>query len=218
MMSRGRIDGKKIIRSSRDRLKRKTWIKSVPMGGTPYSFLSSTSFPRDASPPIRSLGWLSKTRCAPSLSFISHCPIQLFSHDGSVLGKACFADRAPRGVIGPAQSRVASPVEENLFKHPVQTQPYHRVDQPVPDAPLGMTLWLARWILRCIAAKWLVSSCRFCSESIHSFPLYSFPCFVVVFPDLEFRRHVLWPTHLCLCPRWCRLNWAARFLVPICSS
>ena len=60
-------------------------------------------------------------------------------------------------------------------------------------------------------------SCRFCSESIHSFPLYSFPCFVVVFPDLEFRRHVLWPTHLCLCPRWCRLNWAPRFLVPICS-
>ena len=61
-------------------------------------------------------------------------------------------------------------------------------------------------------------SYRFCSESIHSFPHTLFSRFAVVFPDLEFRRQVLWPTHLSLCPRRCRLNWAARFWVPICSS
>ena len=32
-----------------------------------------------------------------------------------------------------------------------------------------------------------------------------------MFPDLDFRRTVLWPIHLCLCPRRCRLNWAAGF-------
>ena len=30
-----------------------------------------------------------------------------------------------------------------------------------------------------------------------------------MFPDLDFRRTVLWLIHLCLCPRRCRLNWAA---------
>ena len=38
-----------------------------------------------------------------------------------------------------------------------------------------------------------------------------------VFPHFDFMRGVLWPVHLCLCPRRCRLNWAARFWVPRCS-
>ena len=53
--------------------------KKCTHGGTPYSFLLSTSSPRDPSPPISSLGWLSKTRCAPTLSLIPHCPAKLFS-------------------------------------------------------------------------------------------------------------------------------------------
>ena len=48
--------------------------KKCTHGGTPYSFLLSTSSPRDPSPPISSLGWLSKTRCAPTLSLFPHCP------------------------------------------------------------------------------------------------------------------------------------------------
>ena len=47
----------------------------------------------------------------------------------------------------------------------------------------------------------------------------SFPFFEIldVFKGFEFLRQVLWPVHLCLCPRRARLNWAARFWVPTCS-
>ena len=41
--------------------------------------------------------------------------------------------------------------------------------------------------------------------------------FIEVFKGFEFLRTVLWPVHLCLCPRRARLNWAARFWVPACS-
>ena len=37
-----------------------------------------------------------------------------------------------------------------------------------------------------------------------------------VFPGIDFLRTVLWPLHLCRCPRRTRLNWAARFWVPTC--
>ena len=50
------------------------------------------------------------------------------------------------------------------------------------------------------------------------FSLYLFSIFfIVVFKGFEFLRTVLWPVHLCLCPRRARLNWAARFWVPTCS-
>ena len=44
-----------------------------------------------------------------------------------------------------------------------------------------------------------------------------FPPIIDVFPGVDFLRTVLWPVHLCLCPRRARLNWAARFWVPTCS-
>ena len=47
------------------------------------------------------------------------------------------------------------------------------------------------------------------------YPLFSW--FIEVFPGFDFLRQVLWPVHLCLCPRRARLNWAARFWVPTCS-
>ena len=46
-------------------------------------------------------------------------------------------------------------------------------------------------------------------------PFFDF--FIEVFKGFEFLRSVLWPIHLCLCPRRARLNWAARFWVPACS-
>ena len=50
------------------------------------------------------------------------------------------------------------------------------------------------------------------------FSLYFFSIFfIAVFKGFEFLRTVLWPVHLCLCPRRARLNWAARFWVPACS-
>ena len=52
--------------------------KRVPMGGTPYRFLSVTSSPRDPSPPIRFSGGLSKTSGAPSLWLIPLCSVKLF--------------------------------------------------------------------------------------------------------------------------------------------
>ena len=49
----------------------------------------------------------------------------------------------------------------------------------------------------------------------HTF--FFFLIFIEVFKGFEFLRTVLWPIHLCLCPRRARLNWAARFWVPTCS-
>ena len=49
------------------------------------------------------------------------------------------------------------------------------------------------------------------------FSLYLFLIFIEVFKGFDFLRTVLWPVHLCLCPRRARLNWAARFWVPNCS-
>ena len=49
------------------------------------------------------------------------------------------------------------------------------------------------------------------------FFLIPFLIFIEVFKGFEFLRTVLWPVHLCLCPRRARLNWAARFWVPNCS-
>ena len=48
------------------------------------------------------------------------------------------------------------------------------------------------------------------------FFLIPFLIFTEVFKGFEFLRTVLWPIHLCLCPRRARLNWAARFWVPNC--
>ena len=78
----------------------------------------------------------SKTRRAPSLSLIPHCPAKLFSHHGADVREACFDNRASCCSFGPVKSGLASPVKEDLSKQPVQTQLYHWVDQPVPDAPL----------------------------------------------------------------------------------
>ena len=47
-----------------------------------------------------------------------------------------------------------------------------------------------------------------------SYPLFS--QFIEMFRGFDFLRQVLWPVHLCLCPRRARLNWAARFWVPTC--
>ena len=49
------------------------------------------------------------------------------------------------------------------------------------------------------------------------FPYTFLIFFIEVFKGFEFLRTVLWPIHLCLCPRRARLNWAARFWVPTCS-
>ena len=55
-------------------------------------------------------------------------------------------------------------------------------------------------------------------SGVHSLPhTLFFSWFVDVFPNLDFLRQVLWPIHLCLCPRRAKLNWAARFWVPKCS-
>ena len=51
--------------------------------------------------------------------------------------------------------------------------------------------------------------------SLFLIPFFLF--FIEVFKGFEFLRTVLWPIHLCLCPRRARLNWAARFWVPNCS-
>ena len=50
---------------------------------------------------------------------------------------------------------------------------------------------------------------------VSSYPFFFL--FIDVFPRFDFLRQVLWPVHLCLCPRRARLNWAARFRVPTCS-
>ena len=50
-----------------------------------------------------------------------------------------------------------------------------------------------------------------------SLGLIPFFLFLDVFKGIAFLRTVLWPVHLCLCPRRARLNWVAWFWVPTCS-
>ena len=82
----------------------------------------------------------------------------------------------------------------------------------------GITLSPGNWITRSIAAAWLVSLMAFIFLGVGPFSLYLFfIIFIDVFKGFDFLRTVLWPVHLCLCPRRARLNWAARFWVPTCS-
>ena len=70
-------------------------------------------------------------------------------------------------------------------------------------------------------AKWPVGHVAFfvARTGVHSFPHTPFFFLVCsgVFPISTFFGQVLWPIHLCLCPRRCRLNWAARFRAAKCS-
>ena len=101
------------------------WTKKVYPWGVP----PIVSFrPRDPHviPLHQSTPWDdSKTRRAPSLSLIPHCPAKLFSHHGADFREACFDNRASCCSFGPVKSGLASPVKEDLSKHPVQTQLYH---------------------------------------------------------------------------------------------
>ena len=65
--------------------------------------------------------------------------------------------------------------------------------------------------MRCIDAVWLVNFMAFHFLGVGPFSLYLFLIFIEVFKGFDFLRTVLWPVHLCLCPR------RARFWVPNCS-
>ena len=87
-----------------------------------------------------------------------------------------------------------------------------------PEHCRGTTPSLENWITKCIDAAWLVSVMAFHFFGVWvPFPYTFFDFFIAVFKGFEFLRTVLWPVHLCLCPRRARLNWAARFWVPNCS-
>ena len=62
---------------------------------------------------------------------------------------------------------------------------------------------------------WWVSSLSFFGVWV-PFPYIFFRFLIAVFKGFDFLRTVLWPVHLCRCPRRARLNWAARFWVPTC--
>ena len=177
------------------------------MGGTPYSFLSSTSSPRDASPPIRFSGGFSKTRCTPSLSLIPHCSAQLFSMVNSL--EALVLYTVPLAVLFDLlQAAWHLPLRKacvNALFQRSTTDELTRLSRTLPwDYPIART-----WIAKSIVAKWPVIHAIFLLPGLGSIPfliLFFFYWFVAVFPDLDFRRTVLWPIHLCLCPRRRRLN------------
>ena len=90
---------------------------------------------------------------------------------------------------------------------------------PGPERCPGITPLLGNWTTKSIDAAWLVSvmAFYFFFGSVGPFfPYIFFDFFIAVFKGFEFLRTVLWPVHLCLCPRRARLNWAARFWVPTC--
>ena len=188
------------------------------MGGTPYSFLSSTSSPRDASPPIRFSGGFSKTRCTPSLSLIPLCSAQLFCMMNSL--EALVLYTVPLAVLLDLLQEVWHlPLRKACVSALLRrstTDELTRLSRTLPwDHPIACTL--DREVHR---PKMAGKSCHvFCCQDwgpfLPSYPFFSW--FAAVFPDLDFRRIVFWPIHLCLCPRRLRLNWAARFWVPKCS-
>ena len=176
-----------------------------------------TSCPRHTSPPIKFSGGFSKTRCAPSLSLIPLCSVQTISMVNSLEALVLYA--VPLSVLFDLLQAVwhlplRKPCVSALFRRS-STDELTRLSHTLPwDHPIARTL--DHEVHRC---KMAGKSYRFfvARPGVHSFPHTFFSWFEVVFPDLNFRRTVLWPIHLCVCPRRCRLNWAARFWVPKCS-
>ena len=109
----------------------------------------------------------------------------------------------------PRAMSVSAPCSED-----VPTKSYERG----PKRCRGTTPSPGNSITRFIAAAWLVSFMAFhFFWAWVPFPYTFFFIFIEVFKGFDFLRTVLWPVHLCLCPRRARLNWAARFWVPNCS-
>ena len=101
--------------------------KSVPIGGTLYSFLSVMSSPRDASAPISSLGDCLKHVALLVLadSALSSLAIQ----DGKLAGSARAVRSAPHGSVWLAASGLAPALEKALCERPVPAEQHRWVDQ-----------------------------------------------------------------------------------------
>ena len=140
------------------------------MGGTPYSFLSSTSSPRDASPSIRFSEGFSKTRCTPSLSLIPHCSAQLFSMVNSL--EALVLYTVPLAVLFDLlQAAWHLPLRKacvNALFRRNTTDELTRLSRTLPwDYPIARTL--DREVHR---RKMAGKSCHFfvARTGVHSFP------------------------------------------------
>ena len=109
------------------------WKKKVYPWGVP----PIVSFPpRDASPPISSLGGLSKTLGA-FYSFFHSTLSSLASHYAANVGKARVDDCALFGSVGPPQIRVAPSPSKGVFDRALQEMQHSETGQFGQDAALG---------------------------------------------------------------------------------
>ena len=89
------------------------WMKRVPMGGTPYSVLSSILSSRDSPPQPAS--WIIPSKCvAPS--FFPHTSLtSLVFQNGCDFGAVLSIDRAFSCVVGPTATSMALAPEKSLL-------------------------------------------------------------------------------------------------------
>ena len=201
-MARGRIGGKEnhtII---------PRWVKKCTNGGYPLECPFLHVIPT----------WCLSTNQLPGLTLQNALRSHFLAYS------ALFSPAVQDGEV-PASNRALlrayySPDGHDI--HPVE--PSHGkglLNRPVPSNPerrphpFGQAVFLGSPDSPNVRSRSLLLGCQAWGPFLPSHPFFSW--FVVVFPDLDLRRTVLWPIHLCVCPRRCRLNWAARFWVPKCS-
>ena len=157
-----------------------------------------------------------------SLNHVARCVwthsnlLSVAVQDGELIAVDCAVLCADRDPVRYVEDSPSPPDGSRMFPRPVQTLHPWRITGLGQNAAVGPPY---RPETRSIAVAWLVSFMAFIFFRVWvPFPYTFFsPQITDVFPGVDFLRTVLWPVHLCLCPRRARLNWAARFWVPSCS-
>ena len=188
--------------------------KVYPWGVPPRISSRPQTPPRDVSPPINASHQVCKSRCA----------LRVSSFQFDQLSCSSWWVHSSQLSCSPCRLRFWSTCWRLCTTCPWATNYSVRYSVVVPTKNCGIgprrsrgiTRSPGNWTMKSIDAVWLVSFIVFLGVGPF-FSLYHFWFFTEVFKGFEFLRTVLWPVHLCLCPRRARLNWAARFWVPACS-
>ena len=190
--------------------------KVYPWGAPPRISSRGQVPPRDVSPPISSSHRVSKSRCALRVSS--------FQFDQSRCSR--WSTRCSPLCCTRSRLRFSSTCSRSYITCQWATNVSRRCSADVPMKSCerglkrcrGTTRSPGNSTMKCIAVVWRVSFMAFHFFGCGSlFLIPFFFIFIEVFKGFDFLRTVLWPIHLCLCPRRARLNWAARFWVPNCS-
>ena len=189
-----------------------------PWGVPPKISSRPQTPPRDVSLPISASPQVCKSRCAPSVSSFQFDQCCWFKMVNSLQSIVLFS--VPIAIlIDMLKIMHHLPMGHELFRALFRRCTHEELRNWAKTFPWDHPIArkLDHEVHRRRMAGEFHSFFIFFGVWVPFFSLYLFWFFTEVFKGFEFLRTVLWPVHLCLCPRRARLNWAARFWVPTCS-